>query len=61
MVPVYVVRRFPEGREKPPVLVSAWADIYDAKHEALRWEQDTKVPYDYVEGVLILAPHKALL
>lgn len=60
MVPVYVVRKFSEGRNKPPVIVSAWADVYEAKYEATRWEQDSKVPYDYVEGVLVLAPHSVL-
>lgn len=65
MVPVYVVRKYPEGKPaegevKPCEIVSAWADVYAAKHEAMRWEQDTKVAHDYVEGVLILAPHRTL-
>jgi len=66
MVPVYVVRKYPEGKPagendpKPCEVVSAWADVYAAKHEASRWEQDSKIPHDYIEGVLILAPHSAL-
>ncbi len=66
MTPVYVVRKYPEGipalgENKPAVIVSAWLDVYEAKHEAARWEQDSKIPHDYVEGVLILAPHRCLL
>jgi hypothetical protein len=60
MTPVWVVRKFPEGRDKPPVIISAWEDVYAAKHEAQRWESDSKVPHDYVEGVLIIAEHKHL-
>jgi hypothetical protein len=65
VIPVYVVRRFPEGvpamgEDKPVEIVSAWSDVYAAKHEASRWEQDTKVAHDYIEGVLILAQHSTL-
>ena len=35
-------------------IVSAWADEYHAKHEAMRWEQDSKRPHDYVRGKLIV-------
>ena len=66
MIPVYVVRKFPEGppamgEDKPFEILSAWTDVYAAKHEAARWEQDSKIPHDYCEGVLILAPHRHLL
>jgi len=44
-VQVYVVRRLdPNGI----VLLSAWFDPYAAKFERNRWEEDSKVPHDYV-------------
>lgn len=62
MVPCFVVRRYPhpEGRAGEFEVVSAWTDIYAAKHEATRWEQDTKVPHDYVEGVIVLTSNRPL-
>jgi hypothetical protein len=58
VTPVYVVRRLVPSHE--PEIVSAWADIYAAKFEAQRWETDTKIPHDFVEGVIIIAPHALL-
>lgn len=49
-IPVYVVRIKPEGGRV--VHLSAWPDVYAAKYEATRWEQDTKIPHDYVNGTL---------
>jgi hypothetical protein len=49
---VYVARRrMPDGSMG---VLSAWPDVYEAKFEALRWEQDMKIEHDYVEGVLTL-------
>ncbi len=50
-VKVYVVRIHNPGQE--PQFVSAWPDSYAAKFEALRWETDSKIPHDYIDGVLI--------
>jgi hypothetical protein len=48
-IPVYVVRiHRPDGAE----ILSAWPDVYGAKFEATRWEQDSKIKHDYVRGVL---------
>ena len=60
MVSCYVVRRYPEGCDKPFEILSAWTDVYAAKHEASRWEQDSKVPHDYVEGVIVLTSNRPL-
>lgn len=47
----WIVRRLDaEG----PVTLSAWPDEYTAKYEASRWEQDSKQPHDYVEGILLV-------
>ena len=48
-LPVYVVREKNEGEVK---VLSAWSDVYAAKYEAARWEQDSKIEHDYIEGVL---------
>jgi hypothetical protein len=50
-VDVFVVRQKVGGEWQ---IVSAWVDEYAAKHEALRWTQDTKVPHDYVPGKVVL-------
>ena len=50
-IPVYVVRRY--GKDGIEIL-SAWPDTYEAKFEADRWEQDSKVRHDYVKGELVI-------
>jgi len=47
---VWVVRRFDDPVS--PTILSAWSDVYDAKFEATRWEQNSKIKHDYVEGEL---------
>lgn len=61
MVPVFVVRKIvlKDGKFQAEIL-SAWTDRYYAKHEAQRWEEDSKVAHDVIEGVLVLAPHSTL-
>jgi hypothetical protein len=53
-VPVFIVRKFTHGTQQPPEILSAWADEYAAKFEANRWMQDSKIPHDYVTGVLLI-------
>lgn len=50
-IPVYIVRRY--GQDNVEVL-SAWPDEYEAKFEADRWAQDSKVLHDYTEGTLVV-------
>lgn len=47
---VYIVRKFTQGPEQTPEILSAWTNEYAAKHEATRWEQDSKIRHDYVRG-----------
>jgi hypothetical protein len=52
-IDIYAVRAKDPGTGKM-IVVSAWTDVYRAKFEAARWEQDLKTPYDYVRATLIL-------
>lgn len=56
---VYIVRKFTQGPEQKPEILSAWTDEYAAKHESTRWEQDTKIKHDYVRGWLGFASVEA--
>jgi hypothetical protein len=47
----WIVRRL---EADGPVTLSAWPDEYAAKYEASRWEQDSKMPHDYIEGILLV-------
>lgn len=50
-IPVYVVRRYrPDSIE----VLSAWPEECEARFEAGRWAQDSKVLHDYVEGALVI-------
>lgn len=42
----------PDGTK---VLHSAWPDVYHARFEARRWEENDKKPYVYEAGQLILS------
>jgi hypothetical protein len=43
---VWLVRR--HDPKHGIIMHSAWPDIYQAKFEAARWEQEDKVTHDYV-------------
>lgn len=62
-MPCYAVQRAKRwssaGVEEWETL-SAWTDIYAAKYEAARWEQDSKVPHRYVTATLVLLPGKVI-
>ncbi len=50
-IKVWIVRR--KNKESGRMeAISAWPDVYDAKFEADRWEQDSKIPHDYIPGSL---------
>ena len=49
-VRAYIVRR---KEVDGHTILSAWPDEFEAKYEAARWEQDSKVSHDYIEGVLL--------
>jgi hypothetical protein len=51
-IAVYAVMR--ETRDGTWEVVSAWTDEYDARYEVARWEQDSKAPYAYVKGTLLI-------
>jgi len=54
-VAVFVVRRWIQGggiTQGGPVLVAAYLDRYDAKHDASRREEETKAKHDFVESWL---------
>jgi hypothetical protein len=53
-VHVFIVRKFTQGPEQKPEILSAWTDEYAAKYEASRWEQDSKIKHDYVRGSLVV-------
>lgn len=35
-----------------PIILSSWTDPYAAKHEAQRWEEDSKIPHEVIPGNL---------
>lgn len=42
----FAVRRF--DNPDAPTLLSIWPDVYGARWESSRWEQDSKIKHDYV-------------
>lgn len=56
--PVYAVERNEPGTDTWKLL-SMWADYYDAKFEASRWEADSKIPHRIRTATLFFSPGAA--